>query len=147
MVGAAVDHAGRTGVDESRNARLQARSDNVFGSPHIGLLEIADSAPEAGFRSDMKDQFASLNCLPHRVGVGDVTPTNFDPPRGKVRIGSARKNPHAVSALGEPRDDRTAQKTSSACDQDPHEICSPAHTASRSRKIFALCRISTGNWG
>jgi len=62
-------------------------------------------------------------------------------------ITAAGETSNARAAFAQAANEGGAKKAAAACNQRLHASCSAAHTASFSRKILALCRMSTGKFG
>src|SRR5690606_28268773 len=84
----------------------------------------------------------------HGIGVGQVAADLTHSQRLQRRVVAAVEAQHLVPTRDQPATQRLAEETATAGDQDLHARsfnCAEAHSASFSRPILALWRISTGN--
>ncbi len=90
----------------------------------------------------------------HRLRVGQVAVGLLDAELGQPRVRGPGEGADGVAAGEELADDRPAEEPAAAGDQGLHRyapagsrrqaLSESAQGASRSRKIFELCRTSTG---
>ncbi len=95
----------------------------------------------------MEDDVAPLHGAADRDGVGQVAADLLRADLGQPRVFAPREAPHLVAAIAQHAHDRPAEEPAAAGHQCPHRNLFAAQAASFSRKIFALCRMSTGNEG
>ncbi len=140
------DDARRTGVDEPPHPGRAAASDDVSRADDVDLEVGVAPAPDAGDRGDVNDGVHPVAGRRHGCSIADVGADAADSERRHVRIVAAAEDRDVVSPGQQHARDRPAEKPAAAGHQGLHR--SPtrpaAHTASFSRKIFALWRMSTG---
>ena len=152
-----VDDARRAGVDELADAVLPARGDDVLGAGDVGGEEVGVPAPDAGLRGDVEDDVAPRDGPLDGREVGEVAERLLDAELVEPRVRRAGERADGVAA-------RRSSRTTAPPRNPPPPVtrafmslrppglpgsslpsCLSAQTASFSRKIFELCRTSTGN--
>ena len=152
-VGTAVNDARRGGVHEPPDAVLLARGDDVLRAGDVGVEVVGVPAPHAGLRGDVEHDVAPDHGLFDVFEVGEVTEALLGPELVEPRVARASERADGVPPLTEQSHDRPAEEATATGHHRLHACASgfhfgpsalSAHTASFSRKIFELCRTSTG---
>ncbi len=117
----------------------------MVGTDHVRPVVLLEIAPDAGLRRDVKDDVAAGRGAEHGVRVGEVAAHALDTEASEFGIIAPRQTAHRIAAREQLSNDRPAQETAAAGDERLQRTLRAAQTASFSRKIFALWRISTGN--
>jgi len=153
-VAAVEDDARRAREDELSDAVGVARGDDVLRADDVRAVEVFVSPPDAGSSGDVEDGVAAAAGGGHVKTVLQVAADDFDAGCLEVGVGPPREAADPAAAGEQSLDDRPAEEAAPARYEDGpqqsvvfYRSCAAAHTASFSLKIFALCRISTGNAG
>ena len=102
---------------------------------------------QARLRRDVENDVTAFRRCRNGRRIRHVTTHVLDAEFAQGRMFLPRQTPHHVAARAQRPHNRETEETTTACDERVHRSCFSAHTASFSRKIFALCRMSTGNAG
>src|SRR5258708_2392942 len=146
-IAAVENDARRTCENKPADAPAPTSIKDSLRTNNIGFVESRIPAQNAGLGGEMENQVAPLRRGHDRLPVSQVAPTDLHAPGAKVRIFSTRKTAYGVAALQQTFDNSPAQKPASSRNERSHGNCLAAQSASFSRKILALCRMSTGNAG
>src|SRR6185369_3578756 len=103
--------------------------------------------PDPCFCRNMEDDVAPLCCSSQSSSVGDISADLRDTEFVKSRMPVPGVADDLVAPLEEHCYDCAPQESATTGHERLHLILPSAQTESFSRKIFALCRISTGNAG
>jgi hypothetical protein len=95
----------------------------------------------------MEDRVSALDCGLQCSAISELTPNAVNAKGLQVRITLARVRVNLVAGLPKLAADGGSQESAAACHQSLHCSCSLAQRLSSSRRIFALCRTSTGKQG
>ena len=144
-------NAGRAGVDYPQRAMRASSFDHVSRSLDVDLLILVFRAPDARLGRGVEHRVAPPDGVGDRLRVRNVSLDLLDFELVEVRVRPPGQASHCQPTLSRQLDQGRAQEPAAARDQHPAEIRSPhrslleAQTASFSRKILALWRMSTGN--
>ena len=95
----------------------------------------------------MKDRIATGGSLDYRFPVGQIALKLFHAHSRQGRMLTTGEAAHLIATFPQHSHNNPAKKAATAGNKRLHESLSFAHTASFSRNILALWRISTGKAG
>src|SRR5207302_914608 len=113
----------------------------------VGAVERPVRPPGAGQGGDVEDDIAADDGTLDGGGGAEVALVLRHAAQGQFRIAITGKAGDVVAARHQQADDGAAQEAAAAGHQRVHASRPAAHAASFSRKILALWRMSTGNFG